>query len=49
MYCDLWPYVWLIIESGFKSRAAYGGARTVVVMPQIGSGRTVPTTNYQRS
>ena len=26
MYCDLWPYVWLIIESGFKSRAAYGGA-----------------------
>ena len=29
MYCDLWPYVWLIIESGFKSRAAYGGARTV--------------------
>ena len=29
MYCDLWPYVWLINESGFKSRAAYGGARTV--------------------
>ena len=30
MYCDLWPYVWLINESGFKSRAAYGGARTVL-------------------
>ena len=29
MYCDLWPYVWLINESGFKSRAAYDGARTV--------------------
>ena len=29
MYCDLWPYVWLINQSGFKSRAAYGGARTV--------------------
>ena len=32
MYCDLWPYVWLINESGFKSRAAYGGARTVFVL-----------------
>ena len=31
MYCDLWPYVWLINESGFKSRAAYDGARTVCI------------------
>ena len=34
MYCDLWPYVWLINESGFKSRAAYGGARTVFQISQ---------------
>ena len=35
MYCDLWPYVWLIIESGFKSRAAYDGARTVFKVIKI--------------
>ena len=29
MYCDLWPYVWLVFKSGFKSRAGYSGARTV--------------------
>ena len=29
MYCDLWPYVWLVFESGFKSRAGYSGARMV--------------------
>ena len=26
MYCDLWPYVWLVFKSGFKSRAGYSGA-----------------------
>ena len=31
MYCDLWPYVWLVFKSGFYSRAAYDGARTVYV------------------
>ena len=30
MYCDLWPYVWLVFKSGFYSRSAYDGARTVV-------------------
>ena len=35
MYCDLWPYVWLINESGFKSRAAYDGARTVFIYRKI--------------
>ena len=30
MYCDLWPYVWLVFKSGFESRAGYSGARTVV-------------------
>jgi hypothetical protein len=29
MYCDLWPYVWLVFKSGFYSRAGYSGARTV--------------------
>ena len=29
MYCDLWPYVWLVFKSGFKSRAGYSGARMV--------------------
>ena len=29
MYCELWPYVWLVFKSGFYSRAAYDGARTV--------------------
>ena len=29
MYCDLWRYVWLVFKSGFWSRAAYDGARTV--------------------
>ena len=30
MYCDLWPYVWLVFKSGFKSRAGYSGARMYV-------------------
>ena len=29
MYSDLWPYVWLVFKSGFKSRAGYSGACTV--------------------
>ena len=29
MYCDIWPYVWLVFKSGLKSRAGYSGARTV--------------------
>ena len=29
MYCDLWPYLWLVFKSGFWSRAAYSGARMV--------------------
>jgi hypothetical protein len=33
MYCDLWPYVWLVSNSGFYSRAGYSGARTVVRLP----------------
>ena len=29
MYCDLWPYVWLVLKSGLQSRTAYDGAHTV--------------------
>ena len=29
MYCDLWPYIWLVFKSGFKSRAGYIGRGTV--------------------
>ena len=29
MYCDLWPYVWLVFKSRFESRAGYSGTRTV--------------------
>ena len=32
MYCDLWPYVWLVFKSGFKSRAGYSGALTVFIL-----------------
>ena len=31
MYCDLWPYVWLVFKSGFLSRAGYDGTRTVSI------------------
>ena len=35
MYCDLWPYVWLVFKSGFSSRAGYSGARTVIELIQM--------------
>ena len=35
MYCDLWPYVWLVFKSGFYSRAGYSGARTVYVVINV--------------
>ena len=30
-FLKFWPYVWLVFKSGFKSRAGYNGARTVVL------------------
>ena len=35
MYCDLWPYVWLVFKSGFQSRAAYDGARMVSICKNL--------------
>ena len=29
MYCDHWPYVWLVFKSSFQSRAGYSGVHTV--------------------
>ena len=29
-FVKFWPYVWLVFKSGFKSRAGYNGARTVL-------------------
>ena len=40
------PYVWLVIKSGFKSRAGYDGARTVdesVWVLKNGLGNFLPT------
>ena len=30
-FLNVWPYVWLVFKSGFKSRAGYDGARTVLI------------------
>ena len=32
MYCDFWPYVWLVFKSGFYSRVGYSGAGTVFIL-----------------
>ena len=45
MYCNLWPYVWLVFKSGFLSRAAYDGARTVTM--QIVNGIKKNTEMFQ--
>ena len=29
-FVKFWPYVWLVLKSGFKSRAGYSGARMVL-------------------
>ena len=29
MYCELWPYLWLVFKSGFQSKADYSGWWTV--------------------
>ena len=29
-FLEFWPYVWLVSQSGFKSRAGYDNVRTVL-------------------